>query len=253
MTFDIRQIVVDAETGEYDEEAAIQYQETLEELFAQSPEGTALTEQGETLGWVSPFLSYAMSYLGVTPAEMTAGDFDEVLFELFPRKVAAGPEEAAAIVDELRAFWAFLGRAYSLPNAPALLKLLDSRAATRLERAMANPANFGMAKSLVMQGQARGFDTTTKEGLDAWIQTYNVEQTLAVGAGPAQLPQAALLPHTGRKPGKQSKEKHRRKMAKASRKQNRHKQVSRRHRSLPSQPLTPGGIVEETVDILWKP
>jgi hypothetical protein len=215
MTFDIRQMVVDANTGEYDEEAAIEYQETLEELFAQSPEGAALTEQGETHGWISPFLSYAMSYLGVTPAEMTARDFDEVLFELFPRKVAAGPEEAAAIVDEVRAFWTFLGRAYSLPNAPVLLKRLDSRAITRLERALADPANFGMAKSLVMQGQARGFDTTTKEGLDAWIQTYNVEQALAVGAGPARLPQAV------RKQSTQSKEKHRRKMAKASRKQNR--------------------------------
>jgi hypothetical protein len=223
MTFDIRQMVVDADTGEYDEEAAIQYQETLEELFAQSPEGMALTEQGESLGWVSPFLSYAMSYLGVTPIEMTIQSFDEVLFELFPRKVSVGPDEAGAIVDELRAFWTFLERAYSLPNAPALLRRLDDRAIKRLERALADPANFGMAKSMVMQGQARGFDTTSKEGLDAWIQTYNVEQTLAVGAGPAQLPQAALLPHAGRKPGKQSKEKHRRKMAKASRKQNRRK------------------------------
>ena len=215
MTFDIRQMVVDAETGEYDEETAIQYQETLEELFAQSPEGMALTEQGMSLGWTSPFLSYAMSYLGLTPAEMTARDFDEVLFELFPRKVAVEPEEAAAIVGELRAFWTFLGRAYSLPNAPALLKLLDSRAVGRLERALADPANFGMAKSMVMQGQARGFDTTTKEGLDAWIHTYNAEQTLAVGAGPPRLPQAV------QKHSKQSKEKHRRKMAKASRKQNR--------------------------------
>ena len=84
MTFDIRQIVVDAATGEYDEEAAIQYQETLEDLFSQSPEATALTEQGVTLGWIAPFLSYALSYVSVTPAEMTARDFDEVLFELFP-------------------------------------------------------------------------------------------------------------------------------------------------------------------------
>jgi hypothetical protein len=143
------------------------------------------------------------------------GDFEEVLFELFPRKVAVEPEAAAEIVDELRAFWTFLERAYSLPNAPALLKLLDSRAAVRLERALANPANFGMAKSIVMQGQARGFDTTTKEGLDAWIYTHNAEQALEFGAGPAQLPQAS------RKSNTPSKHKNRRKMAKASRKQNR--------------------------------
>ena len=215
MTFDIRQMVIGADTGEYDEEAAIQYQERLEELFAQSPEGAALIEQGETIGWISPFLSYAMSYLGVTPVEMTARDFDEVLFELFPRKVAVGPDEAAAIVDELRAFWAFLGRAYNLPNALALLERLDSRAVTRLERALADPSNFGMAKSMVMAGKARGFDTTTQEGLDDWISVHNAEQAIALGSGPAHLPQAT------RKQSKPSKQKNRRKMVKASRKQNR--------------------------------
>src|SRR5436190_1130380 len=109
MTFDIHQSVFDPETGEYDEEAGIQYQEALEDLFAQSPEGAAYTAQGRTLSWTGMFLSYGMSYPGVTPAEMTAQEFDEVLFELFPRKVAVGPEAAAEIIDELRAFWTFLG------------------------------------------------------------------------------------------------------------------------------------------------
>jgi len=217
MTFDIRQMVVDAETGEVDAAAAEQYQETLETLFAESPEGMALAEQGIEQGWISPFLSYALDYLGVTPAEMTVGDFEEVLFELFPRKVAADPADAAEIVAELRAFWAFLGRAYELPNAPELLKRLDARASTRLKRELSNSANFGMAKSMVMQGRARGFDTTTQEGLDGWIQTYNAEQALALGAGPGP----ARLVQTTSKQSHQSKQKNRRKMAKASRKQNR--------------------------------
>lgn len=221
MTFDINQMVVDAETGGYDEAAAIRYQEALEEQFAQSPEGVAYTAEGRTLGWTSPFLSYAMSHLGLTPPEMDQGDFDEVLFELFPRKVSVQPEEAADIIDELRAFWTFLGRAYELPNAPGLLEGLDDRAARRLERELANPANYGMAKSMVMQGQARGFDTSTQEGLNAWMLTYNAEQMMGrpgpLGPGPARLPQPA------RKSNARAKEKNRRKMAKASRKQNRRK------------------------------
>jgi len=215
VAFDIHQTVVDPETGEYNEAAGIQYQDTIEELFAQSPEAAALSEQGTTLGWTSMFLNYGMSYLGVTPAEMNAQEFDEVLFELFPQKVAVGPEEAAEIIAELRAFWAFLGREYGLPNAPALLKQLDDRAAGRLERELSNPANFGMAKSMVMQGQARGFDTSTPEGLDAWMHTYNAEQALQLGGGPAYLPQPA------QKHSQAAKQKNRRKMAKASRKQNR--------------------------------
>jgi hypothetical protein len=216
MTFDIHQSVVDPDTGEYNEEAGIQYQEAIEELFAESPEGLALTEQGMTLGWTSTFLTYAMSYVGVTPAEMNEREFDEVLFEFFPRKVAVGAEEAAEIIAELRAFWTFLGRVYGLPNAPALLKRLDARAVDRLEHALANPANFGMAKAMVMQGQARGFDTTTEEGLNAWMHTYNAEQALELGGGPVYLPQPARK-HSP------AKQKNRRKMAKASRKQNRRK------------------------------
>src|SRR6266511_3074927 len=104
MAFDIHQSVVDPDTGEYSEEAGIQYQDAIEELFAQSPEAAALTEQGTTLGWTSMFLNYGMSYLGVTPAEMNEREFDEVLFELFPQKVAVGPEEAAEVIAELRAF-----------------------------------------------------------------------------------------------------------------------------------------------------
>lgn len=220
MTFDIKQMVVDSETGGYDEEAAVRYQEALDEQFAQSPEGAAYMAEGKTLGWTSTFLNYAMSYLGLTPPEMGQGDFDEVLFELFPRKVSVQPEEAADIVDELRAFWTFLGRAYDLPNAPALLKGLDDRATRRLERELANPANFGMAKSMVMQGQARGFDMSTKEGLDAWMHTYNAEHLTMPGA---LGPEAARLPQPAKKSSAKAKEKNRRKMAKASRKQNRRK------------------------------
>jgi hypothetical protein len=219
MTFDIKQMVVNAETGEYDEEAAVQYQEALEEQFAQSPEGIAYTAQGKDLQWTWAFLNYAMSYLGLTPPEMDQGDFDEVLFELFPQKVAVQPEKAAEVVEELRAFWTFLGRAYELPNAPELLKGLDDRATRRLERELANPANFGMAKSMVMEGRARGFDTSTEEGLNAWMHTYNAEQIVAM---PRALELGAgRLPQPAKKSSSKSKEKNRRKMAKASRKQNR--------------------------------
>ena len=227
MTFDIYQTILDPAYGEYDEKAAARYQEAIEELFAESPEGMALAEQGIAQGWVTPFLNYSMSYLGVTPAEMTPRQFDEVLFELFPRKVSVEPEAAPEIVVELRAFWSFLGRAYTLPNAPAILNRLDQGAIARLERELANPANFGMAKSMIMQARARGFDTSTQEGLDAWIQTYNAEQ---VSTGPGLFepgPPPLFAPGPARplqpapKARNKAKEKARNKMAKASRKQNR--------------------------------
>lgn len=223
MTFDINQMVTDAETGEYDEQAALAYQDAILDLFAASPEGIAYSEQGSDISWTAMFLEYAMSYLGLTPPEMGQGDLDEVLFELFPQKVSVEAKEAPDIVAELHAFWSFLGRAYELPNAPQMLRELDAKAARRLQRELDNPANFGMAKSLVMQGQARGFDTTTQEGLDAWMRAYNAE----LGAPPpifaGQSDAVPALRSASKSGGKSNKAKNRRKMAKASRKQNRRK------------------------------
>jgi hypothetical protein len=223
MSFDINQTVTDAESGEYDERAATAYQDALLELFAASPEGVAYSEQGRGIGWTSSFLDFALRHLGLTPPEMEADDLEEVLFELFPNKVSVEPEEAHDIVAELRAFWSFLQRAYSLPNAPELLGQLDDGAARRLERELADPANYGMAKSLVMQGKARGFDTTTQEGLDAWMHAYNAELGAPPPLGMSAGPGLPLPGPTQRSGAKARKEKNRRKMAKASRKQNRRK------------------------------
>lgn len=169
MAFDIRQIVVDSATGEPDEQAAIAYEQGLLALFAASPEHAALVAEHEDHNFTAIFLQYAMSYLGLTPPELAAADVDEVLFELFPRKVAVEPEAADTIVAELRAFWQFLARAFNLPSAQPIVAMLDDQAAQRLRRELDNPANFGMAKSMVMEAQRRGFDTSTRDGLDAWI------------------------------------------------------------------------------------
>jgi hypothetical protein len=51
--------------------------------------------------------------------------------------------------------------------------VLTTATARRLERAMHDPANFGLAKAFLAQGQASGFDMTTPEGMQAWAETYN--------------------------------------------------------------------------------
>jgi hypothetical protein len=50
-----------------------------------------------------------------------------------------------------------------------------------LFKEMSNPANFGMAKSLIMMGKARGFDMATEEGINEWMATYNAELTQGTG------------------------------------------------------------------------
>ena len=189
MAFDIHQRVFDR-NGELLEKKSIQYREQLLQLFEESPEFQALLDEGIDPGWTSMLLDYGIDYLGVTPPQMTPDSLREILFEIFPRKVTADANEAPAVIRELQAFWQFLQREFQLENAAACLKVLNDRAARRLKEEMNNPANFGMAKSLMMMGLERGFDMTTEEGINEWVNTYNSE--LATG-GP-RVPIPGFLP-----------------------------------------------------------
>ena len=170
--FDIR-ASTDDRHGEQDERKVAKYRDQLLEAFAASTEGVSLG--GSVGGWLDLMLEYAFQHIGVTIPAMTAGDFQEILFDLFPRKVSTPAESAGPIVSELRAFWQFVHRQYGLPNATEILAVLDDRAERRLFEKLSNSANYGMAKSIFMQGEAAGFDMTTSEGLDAFQAAYNAQ------------------------------------------------------------------------------
>ncbi len=180
MAFNIHQKVFNRD-GELQEKLAAQYRKDLFKLFIESPEGQALINEGIDPGWADMMMDYGMNYLRLTPPQMSPADLREVLFDLFPRKVSAEADEAPNVIRELQAFWAFLQREFQLENAAACLKILDNRAARRLREEMSDPANFGMAKSFVMMGKARGFDMTTEEGINEWMTTYNAEITAGIG------------------------------------------------------------------------
>ena len=187
MSFDLNEAVFD-EQGTYLEEKAVRYEQALMDQFAASPEGQAITQTGTELGWARAMIHYAISYPGVTPPTMTPSDLEEVVYDLFPRKVIAERGDGAEIIQELRAFWHFLQRVYQLPQARQMLARLTPQAARRLEREMQEPANFGMAKSFVMMGREAGFDMESPEGMHAWVEAYNA--TVAPGlAAPSLHPE----------------------------------------------------------------
>lgn len=92
--------------------------------------------------------------------------------------MSAEPERSGEIFTELKAFWTFVSRQYELANAKQILATMDERAAKQFEKEFANPANFGMAKSMVMSGMQAGFDMTTAEGCEAFRQAYNANLRL---------------------------------------------------------------------------
>jgi hypothetical protein len=91
---------------------------------------------------------------------------------------------------------------------------------------MQNPANFGMAKSFVMLGRARGFDMTTEEGLLAFTEAYTSDLS---ASAPPSLPVELLSPRAPFDPPDfhahraTKKSVSRRKMAQNSRRKNRKK------------------------------
>ena len=185
MSFHINEPVFDSQ-GSYLDEKAVRYEKALMEQFAASPEGQAIIGTGTELGWAGAMIHYAITYPGVTPPTMTPSDLEEVIFDLFPRKVLSERGDGAEIIQELRAFWRFLQRVYQLPQARQMLARLTPQAARRLERELQEPANFGMAKSFVLMGQEAGFDMESPEGMQAWVAAYNatVAPTIAAAEPP---------------------------------------------------------------------
>lgn len=170
--FDIHQSIYDRH-GEIDEGRVENYINGLMDAFVASAEAQSVFDEYGGSDWPTLMMEYAIDYIGVTPPKMSLADFNEVVFQLFPRKVSTEADNAVVIVAELRAFWTFLHRQYGLTNAVAIAASLTNTAVKRLERELTNPANHGMAKSFFMLGKQAGFDMTTQEGLDEFMAVYN--------------------------------------------------------------------------------
>lgn len=181
MTFDI--YTLDKLEG-YDEEETEDYQDTLHQLFAESPEGQAFAEIKPEMGfWSYQFMYFTHGYIGTTLPQMDLGGADELMLEIFPRKISIGaPEDLEMAVPEISAFWRFLQRAYELPNAAEILDFLQ-QVEPAFKRAMFDPRNFGMAKSFFMQGQDAGFDMTDEEQINQFMLLQNMSVLSGQEAG----------------------------------------------------------------------
>ena len=169
--FDLHTSILDSEySEELDEERLEEYIYKMMADFEESPEAEMiLTEFDTSLCWPATYMHYAAQYFSATPATVTPGATAEILFEIFPRKVSVEPDAAKEIVAELRAFWQFLKRTYSLKQADAILEMLTDEDADRLEADLADPSNYGMAKSMFMTGTDAGFDMTNQAGMDRFM------------------------------------------------------------------------------------
>lgn len=187
--FDFRKKLVDE--GEVDDEAAYEYAEELCRQFAKSPEGVALAARGVEPGcYLEIFVDHSLRYIGVSPAEMDADDVRETLDGL-AEKIAASPEGLDQAIPELEGFCDFAGRAFAFDKATAWKHAIHDHASA-FGRAIRDTPRWGMAKSMLMEGLSRGYDLTTKEGIDEWMHVKQAEFAARVesekGSAPSAMP-----------------------------------------------------------------
>ncbi len=188
MEFDFRQELM-TEEGEVDEAAASDYAEELSQRFAKSPEGTALAARGIAPGhYLDTFLHYAVRYVGASPAEMDSSDVRETL-SVMAEKVTAQPEDFDRAIPELEAFCDFVGRAFAFKKAADWKRAIHGYA-PEFRRAVRDPRQWGMAKSMMMEGLSRGYSLDTEEDLDRWFRTKQAEQLREIESGRTSVPGA---------------------------------------------------------------
>jgi hypothetical protein len=179
--FDIHQKVCD-EDDELDDKLVGKYIDGLMAAFAESPEAQPILEQAGDVGWAETFLDFYFREIDSDYANLSLSDFEEIVFELFPRKLSTEAENAGPIIAELATFFAFLHRQSGLKSAAKILASLSEQSVVRLEKELADPSNYGMAKTIFMDGMAAGYDMTTQKGTDAYMRDHG--PVLMDGPGP---------------------------------------------------------------------
>jgi hypothetical protein len=199
-----------SDDGEIDQDSRKRLEAELLRRFAASPEASGLEEI-----FAADFvMDLAANHLGRTIDSVEASDLHEVVFDLIPRKVSIGASEARSIVEELRAFYAFLKREFGLRPADDCQKVLSGDAVSALEAALSDTSKFGLAKSFFMGGREASFDMDSRDGIEAWMRSIQGQPPLS----------SIPTPPTGA-PGLSEKaaaaKKNKRKAARKTRKKNR--------------------------------
>jgi len=151
--------------------------EELTVRFMESEEAGKLNpELFEDAGFIVNYvLEYAWVYVGSSPEELDEYTLEEVLLEVFPRKLTAERDlfEKVAPVTEVLLRWmesvGILGDTFSLVES------VRGWADTIVANGM-NPQYWGMAKSFMMQARAEGVDMQDEQAMQRYIAECNLRR-----------------------------------------------------------------------------
>lgn len=184
MSFDINQYFFDKE-GYFLEEEAEQYRDTLLKNFAASSEGRTFLK-GSDVNWADLFLDVVIWRMGLTLDFLYTDTMREIFYDIIPASVIIDPKAVPAVIEELKAFFQFLKREYSLRNADTCLKVLNQKnLVKRFTDALENSANHSPTKIILTQMMDEGIDITDEGQVAGFIEQYNANIAEAMKLPPA--------------------------------------------------------------------
>lgn len=171
--------------GPDDEAAFFLWRDGIVERFERTPGGA-------DRGWVAEqVLDFKWGYLDGDMGRWSPGDIEEILLQLYPRKVVLEPGDEPRVVEGLTALLRFLAVEGLIEGGEATARrLTDAIAAVggAFRLAMADKGRWGMGKRLMSGATSSGFDLSDQASLDAWMAHFNqlprAERNRILGTSP---------------------------------------------------------------------
>lgn len=144
--------------------------------WAAAPDRELSGEPAADAAEVDLLLGLVRDQLGLDdPARLKPGDLEELLLDVYPRKVTVfDAEDIKDTIPAVRDLLAFLAGTGRLTDSAArrLGRELD-RTAPRFADAVMDPSRWGMARSLTQAMVTDGVDITDSAAVQEWIAAYN--------------------------------------------------------------------------------
>ena len=118
-------------------------------------------------------LVYAWTYTNGSPEKLDEYTLEQVLLEVFPRKITAERDLFEKVAPVTEVFLRWLESEGILADTSSLVETVRGWADTIVANGM-NPQYWGMAKSFMMQAGADGVDTQDEQALQRYIAEYNL-------------------------------------------------------------------------------
>ncbi|MFH1884375.1 MAG: SEC-C metal-binding domain-containing protein [Planctomycetota bacterium] len=118
-------------------------------------------------------LVYAWTYTNGSPEKLDEYTLEQVLLEVFPRKITAERDLFEKVAPVTEVFLRWLESEGILANTFSLVETVRGWADTIVANGM-NPQYWGMAKSFMMQARADGVDTQDEQAVQRYMVEYNL-------------------------------------------------------------------------------